>query len=454
MQRFSRWLVAMAALTCGLAGCTDQQAQREAEAREEFLQIIDLVNQAEVGFKPENHPAESLRAYRLQKLDEAERQLESVLRSGSNDQKREAYAVLADVHAAKARDVMNQAKNAWAELANRSAVDIGQLININSAAMRTAISDVKDSEQERAILRIQEQARAELADQRAALGELNERIDAMERERDGLRDRARSVFAEARTLRDNGLRLDGEERYDTLDQAAKLEESSIDIAAEAQAVEARLSLLLSERTVIEESIRSREAYLTTLSEQLDVIENRQAEIDQTRSESRERMRELSDRLTTSLDDLLQAYHQEVAAAYSEAAEHLRQAVEASNSALGLSRGAQAATAEFSLLTAQLDLIHALTAHTVSAGDLGGPFVVIDEGSERLMPDHQTRIQTMLGEIRASQNTVAGEALSVIEEAAERASSLAGGGTAASEDAASLTASLSAYRDRIEQSRLQ
>lgn len=401
-----------AVVLLGLGGCDNQAAER-ARSGEAYRAAVAVIAASDQGYVPtgsDNQPmASSLELYRQGRLAEAIAGLQEVAQSGTPQQRQSARQLLADIHASAARHDLRQAMSAWADLANRSANLVSDLVAIDRANTRVDSFQVDDSELLRKLEDNQTETRRRVGELNVNRQQLDGRIIDIEGKIAEQQKRGDEAQAQARKLRDEAFLASGDVQFDLYDQASQQERRSARASAEAQKLGVKLDIYQSERVILTRQIESAEKFLASMQQQVQEIGQRQGQIRESRQAAEaDKVRHIQ-RLDEQITAMAKDFESSVEATFLRAESNMEQALQVMEAAVRDASGSDARAVELERLGKLLTKVHILSSHILAVGDLASTLSVIavraGGGEHPLMPEKAVAYQTGVDRLVARQEAL-------------------------------------------------
>ncbi len=462
-------LYSSVALIALAAGCVDEQAASQREARERLGQVVSLIAQADQGFVPKDSETElsldvdgktatdktaDIQAYRQDVLGQAAKELESIVEHGSVAQQVSVRRLLADVYASQTRFESREAMLQWAALADRSATLMSflgsvdhadariRLLTPDEAPLLARLKEDKASTQQRL-----KKFRLEATLLRKRSSDMSAQIDKLQSQADAQAQLSQQFGAQALQT------TNSDEQYDLYDQAAAADRRTSAAAANAQELKVSLDVINSELAIIEKQIQLADQAIRTLNDQIASAQRRQSTA--MYDEATASKKRTVDAFMQQFDQINQAYAQSVESPLEHATEKMTRAIDLLTLTLDLSDQDERLV-QLEQLAHTVGLVHLLADRIQAMGSYGYTLIVISQTATRLMPDRSSRVMDMAKLLHDKQRRLietAKQTISTAISVADQISRSTAEGDPLANIAKQQSQRLEAYRQRIDSFRL-
>ncbi|MEQ9461923.1 MAG: hypothetical protein RIG82_13325 [Phycisphaeraceae bacterium] len=363
----------------------DPAGGADATSRNQLAAAIQLFEQANIGFIPQQdqRPGLSLKDYRIEKLTAARTELSELANSASDTTRARALRLLADIDAAQARLLSDQATTRFAEIAVQGVQAAGMVDIAEKAVLRIGI--LKDSQASTAESMANEAAELEQKARAAS-----QEVEAHRRERDRLaaeRERVRRVYEESvatqvELINRSGPAI-GDEKYELLDQAARAEVRASLATSETEKFDSQIF-------AVETEMGRAQAMQAGYAETAKGLRERAAATqaaDQSRAEAfvvaQRQAADAAERLLAAGASFAQAYDERVEPQLVNALESAEKAVANLNQARRLASRDEGQAIDIELLGKRAELAHAALIRANVLEDFGNLLRPVQESLTRL-----------------------------------------------------------------------
>lgn len=436
MRKIALSIVAIAMLT----GCSDQSAQQESNKVKLLDDALALIHQSEQGYVPKQgadrfDPPEDqfrkieLQAYRQNKLSQAIGLLQPLAKGGNDLQWITVLAnrLLADVHAASARDISRDAMADWSALANRCITLLSYAGSIRQAQSRLILCG-DESHLVDAMNDDKKITHRQLDDQRSAADRKKEQLDQLNQSIADLDVKRDQTVAKARQLTEQAYLAQGHEKQDLENQASETEMVAYKYGSQAQQIAVHRDRYDLELVMLKEEIRLTEALDASISQQMDKAAKRQQNRQQLADAARKDQNEVAKLLNEEFGQIKTAYRQTVEQPLATAAEAMGSAITALKSAEGKVRGKDKEDVQHELLAKQVAKIHTLSDDFISSGSFGRTIGLLAASASAARNLDIKSYGREYDELVKRQSYLATEAVNLADKADQLAESLADPGT--------------------------
>jgi hypothetical protein len=399
----------------------------DARSRAQLAEAVSIFEEANTGFIPQQdqRPGLTLKDYRIAKLTEARSELTELARSATDATRARALRLLADIDAAQARLLTDQATTRFAEIAVQGVQATGMIDVAEHAATRTGL--LRDSQASSAEAMTQEAAEFERQAREAA-----QRVETLRRERDRLaaeRERVRKVYEESVATQVDLINrsgpAEGDRKYELLDQAARAEVRASLATSETERFDSQIF-------AVESQIGRAEAIRQGFAETASMLRDRAAatrEADAARADAlgvaRGQAEDAVDQLLAAGASFAEAYDERVEGQLVNAVDAARDAVESLNQARRLASRDETQAIDLELLAKRAELAHAGSIRAHVLRDYINLLAPIQAALERLGRADQAvaaaiaQAQTRLSEVVTSAGESVQQAIEQGQQLAER-----------------------------------
>lgn len=429
-----------------LSGCGNAQSQQS-----ELDEALRTVQLAEVGYVPNQAGnTASVAAYRQQTLGKAAQQLDLVIQNGTPGEKVAARRLKADIQASAARDAAREAAAEYEQLAPRAV----ELVTYAVAAERAAARGAAMDERQPAVIAglneeigKQNQRKSEL--QREA-ADLQKKLDAENAALAEINTRRDQAVGQAQQLRDQAFVQEGQQQFDTYEQAAVAEREGTKADAEVARRQLNIDVLNSQLSVLKSQLALTDNLLTELSERVKAGQARQTEIETgVAGANTDRDAQLA-KLRTEVDQLVSVYRSAVEQRLATATEQMRSAVSLLEQAQGDARLATNREAvQLDLLAARAAEAHLLAQQLLVTSGFHSILGVIAQNTQKLEGAELPALQQAMADLAQKKTQLATQAREAVQRGQELAQQLAGGSGAVAEAAQKRTERFEAYKQSID-----
>jgi len=267
--------LAVAALV--LAGCDSRSAEIGA-AQQKLDQALSVFAIAQQGYAPvANGQPRDLQAYRQEQLASIVDELEQVIATGSQDQKKTASRLLAAVHLSAARYATRNALSQFATLSAQTPILDGALSAAERSSAQAQAADV-DYDAALAQLAADSSTLQKLQDElRQQAGTLQEQIAQLTGEQQSINAQAQAAMARSRAAQEAAFIADGDAQSSQQEIAADTAREAAKHSAEAEKRQVEIDQRQRRLDVIQAQLDTVTAQIADLKAQADATRKLQAD---------------------------------------------------------------------------------------------------------------------------------------------------------------------------------
>ncbi|MEX0746137.1 MAG: hypothetical protein WD118_11095, partial [Phycisphaeraceae bacterium] len=333
--------------------------------------------------------------------------------------------MLADVHAASARNELAEARAEAGRLQRRSTALHGYVVAYELAHARSRSTD-----RDAGLLR--EQLNEELREQRSERSTLQEQREelvknraSLEQERQTLRGKVDEAHAEARRLRDEAFVAEGTEHFELAEQARQAALRGDVEAGRADNVQGEIDMIDARLAMIDQRTEQVDAVIAGLTRQLETVGT---QVDQNAEQRREAEADRDaalEALRDEYDRLLEGYQSAVRPRFEQARQHSERAVDQSRQAADLAAsGSERTTARTVLLARWTDHVQNPVSQAIQVAALSDLLQRVADRVESVQGSEGRALQDKYRDLVEHQQQLVATAEGAIEQARELAGDLA------------------------------
>jgi len=463
-DRAVKKLLPLCLIAAMVPACSDPQAEEKARQIELFDKAVARYRDAQKGYVPKGSeerqpqskaPVSDLAVYRLKTLDMAAGELSRLTTTGTPGRQVAAARMLAECHAAAARNEARLALSDWTAMTNRSARLLALMVAVDRASSRAGLLR-DDSADAVAKLQAQAQDYERAIDQNStAAQKLEAQISELKGKIAVLQETSTKELNAGRALRQDLMGQGGAVQFEIYQKAAAAERRGNVASSEAQQLSAQVDVFSGEANILRTRVgldaKSAEAVKGRITEL-------QEQARQTRAARDEALRAKAD-----FEQQLLAERDEIGKVYGDQVENRLYVNSASakvraEEAIKVTKEARSKSSSpndkrwitLDLLAQQTMLAQILADFVTASGSYAQTLEVLDSQAKRLMPNANFGETATL--IRGTQSKAAEEAKAVLGEATNLASELAtdANGTVLADFVVKYQAELASATTRIDQ----
>lgn len=449
-------ILTLTALTLTLAmfslGC-DQQAQNREQAQKALDEVTALLERSNIRYIPAGVEQEQpWSQYRQTLLDDASKQLDSIISSAEQDQQLIARDLKAQIMLSTARMKADNAMADFRQLALRAAGTIDKLaaVNISNNRVETlnftaqpAVKMLKDD------ITSLEAQRLQLVSKQ---GELQRKLQQAQDAAAEFREQSEQSNKRSDKLMQEAFVVSGKGKYDLEDQAAEAQLKAAALMNKRDDQLAQAQHLSTELALTTNALAHVGKRIAALQAASGETENRDRERQASRAASQDAVAATSTKLLASIDTLLQLFSEQVEQPLTDANQRFDAAAQLFAQAGQKARGVQSEALRGNELTARFDQAQTLTSHAIALGDMARFVRFVETSGQGLSTDQKAKLAAAFKQLQDRQ----GEVLAALEQGDEAvfATAQSMAGRLSEEETASRLTLLQQYRDMASMSRLQ
>jgi len=457
-----RYASLIAVILVAVSGCADEEAARQAAARAEFEEALTLFGEADRGFV-DSKTAEAetrLSEFRVQKLNEVTKRLEGVIANGSASQRMAARQLLAEAITSEARFISRQGSTAWADLSDRGAGLLSDLVAVGRTSALAGSLDTDNTELVRKLEDDKLKTRSRIDTLGGEQEQLDGRIDELKSQIDALTEKSNEAMTEARRLEDKAFPLKGDRRYELYDQAAVSQRKGEKTKAEADSLAVMWDVYTSERSIIDRQINLARQSLESIEAQIVQSNQRQEDTDADAEQARQKRDEAIEKLDQAMQQIAADHDGSVEAVFDRARRRIDEALDVLQEVADKDKAAptfdpNAVRAD--RLGKLMAKLHIITSHVLAEASLGSTLAVIaaraSADSAPLMPTKSQGFQSSVYQLAVRQAELIRQAMDVVQEATAIVDELETGGESLAALAQQYRDQLSKYPARLDNARI-
>lgn len=440
----------LVALLAGAAGCPDQGATNQAQSAREIDQALENLRDAGKGFVPPDaaKPGQpvTVAEHRQDVLQKNVQVLESAAASGQPQQRVAARRMLADVHSSAARHEARTGAVEAAALANRAATLYGYLIAVDRADGRavnfnTDFSAVMKKLDDESAAAAQDRQQAQMQ-----VDDLSPKAQALEQKVAKLQADSAALRGQAEAMRREAFNLEGEARYDQLNQADEIQKSGDALDFEAQRTTVDLEQTRTELADAQRSLAAAEQKVKLIQQVQQQTQQRQDDTKQLREEADTDKAEAIKELMIEFKQVAQAYDTAVVTTFENALKTQQKAIEQLDRAMADASGEDAQVIKADLVGKLLDRVYVISEYASAAGEFGRTVDSLLVRADSLMPGEADAIAAQRRQIADRQARLIQDA----SDAGKRARDLIGELRQSAPDGSDMAQGLARQQEALEQ----